>query len=705
MQPGPSAIPLERAAALAAYGILDTPREARFDSISRNLADQAKVPIAYIAFIDQQRLWFKSSVGVPFLEIPTETSITATLLNEGKTESVVTNIDQLDKFKPGSIAADRQGTRSLVMKAIVTPEGVVIGAVCIMDTVPREFGENELALVTAATNAVVELLEIRRVVEKNANAAEDEHAANLGFANHYEENIQDVVRTFMQEALENFDWWAAQAWWYREDGLYPGYWQTAPHTPLGLRPISQTRYGSVEVVKIRKAYLEPTVVPVTELTWMSNQDRLNLLGARYAVVMDIFGAAEPALRMVFIIPSPRFFDESTKKFFALSTALLPKVITRERVRSELQYRSAHDALTGLLNRRGLNHLIEESANETTSNRVVMFLDLNNFKTINDKYGHAIGDELLIHVANQLVGNTRPTDTVARIGGDEFVVVTSDTDLETATEVLADRVYQALATPFTLSNGVSWTSAASVGVASWQSGTPFERALEKADNMMYNAKKATSGVEIEDRNSRTNGANNEGLGNVIKFMKIAEDEKAAPWAYLLTIESQVKNPDVDTLVNDIGDAYKKSGIQSDHFVLWLPKALWFDEDAVVALVEKLQYPLGQAELSVILNGNGASADAKTIAINLRLNKLARTVLSGFGSGNKEFELLQSIQPVALAIDPDLAKKAAMSAEYEMSVKAVTAICDALGIKAITPFGCTPEVMDKLSEMGCKLRVIA
>jgi diguanylate cyclase (GGDEF)-like protein len=693
-----------QAEALADYGILDTPREARFDSITRNLADQTKTPIAFIAFLDKQRLWMKSSVGVPFLEIPIEASITAKLLNEGKTEVVVPELEKLEGFKPGVFATDRLGTKSLILKALITPSGVVVGAVCVMDVTNRNYGEPELKAITAASNAVVELLEIRRVVDVNHPEALSTHTSTID-AGDFEENIHQVVNSYMQDTLENFDWWAAQAWWYQEDALYPGEWQIAPHTPLSLKPISKSIFGAEKVVKIKKAYLEPQLVDLSELNWMTNQDRLSQLGARYAVVMDIFGSADPAVRLVFIVPSPRFFDDSTKKFFAVSTALLPKVITRERVRGELQYRSMHDALTGLLNRRGLNQLIEEAARESTSNRAVMFLDLDNFKSINDKYGHAVGDELLIHVAHTLSSNTRPTDTVARIGGDEFVIVTSETDVNNGIKVLADRVYQSLAKPFTLSNGVSWNDAASIGVATWPAGSSFDQALEIADSMMYNAKKSTSGIVYETIRTNSDGSVGTDAANIIKFMKIAEDESAAAWGYLMTIESKMKNPDIDKLVSDITAVHKAAGIKGDRYVLWLPKALWFDEDSLDRLIDKLSYQLQQAQIAVILNGNGASADAKSIAINLRTSNRARTVLSGFGSGNKEFELLQSLQPMALAIDPDLANRAAESKDFELSIRAVVAICESLGITALAPFGCSPKVLQKLADLGCRLRVIS
>lgn len=699
--------PTRRNDALANYGILDTPREARFDSITRNLADTLKTPIAYVAFLDNQRLWFKSSVGLPFLEIPTPSSLTAKFILEGKPSLNVSNIEALPDYKPGKSATDQVGAKSFLGQAIKTPEGVLIGAVCVMDVVTRNFDDTDIAALSLATNAVIELLELRRVVQSPEEPQTGEVAIVVTEQTAFEESLQDVVQDYMNDTLENFDWWAAQAWWYDDEGLNPSSWVTAPHTPQNMRVISESKLGATSVVKIKKAYLEPTLVSVDDLDWMSNKQKLIALGARNAVVLDVFGAAVPTLRLVFIIPSSRFFDENTKKFFAVTTSLLPKVITRERVRGELQYRSMHDALTGLLNRRGLTQWIEGSSSETTSNRAVMFLDLDNFKAINDKYGHAIGDELLIHVASELNSNTRPTDTVARIGGDEFVIVTAETDLQVVDKVLAQRVFDALAKPFTLSNGVSWNGAASIGVAGWPAGTDFTQALEYADGMMYNAKKAGGGLAFDNKNSADADQQFDAseMGNRITISAIQEGVTEEPWAHLVEVDSKLKNPDLDKLAREISEALASSNVAAKHLVFQLPKSLWFEADAIGTLLLKIKTSSTNVEFAVILNGNGASADAKTLARNLRLNNIARTVLSGFGNGNKEFELLQGIQPIALILDSDLVNSVVALPENSISIRAVTAICDALDMKVIAPKATTIEAYNIIYELGCRKRIFS
>jgi len=152
-----------------------------------------------------------------------------------------------------------------------------------------------------------------------------------------------------------------------------------------------------------------------------------------------------------------------------------------------------DPLTRLWNRRGASVLLKsafEGADHRNSPMTIALLDLDNFKRINDSYGHQIGDEVLRKVASRLIGAVRNNDVVCRIGGDEFVILMSDTDAPTAGHI-AERIRRAVTdTPVPTRDGTLPMSV-SVGytVRLPKDDAPVDALLERADQALLQAKSA------------------------------------------------------------------------------------------------------------------------------------------------------------------------------------------------------------------------
>jgi diguanylate cyclase (GGDEF)-like protein len=150
-----------------------------------------------------------------------------------------------------------------------------------------------------------------------------------------------------------------------------------------------------------------------------------------------------------------------------------------------------DQLTGLPNRTllldRLNQAISVS-NRASRAIALLFIDLDGFKPVNDTYGHAVGDRLLKEVATRMLSCLREGDTAARMGGDEFVVILLESDLERAI-LVANRILEALRTPYALGKKTITSIAASIGIAEYpEHADNSDALLTAADNAMYAAKK-------------------------------------------------------------------------------------------------------------------------------------------------------------------------------------------------------------------------
>ena len=174
----------------------------------------------------------------------------------------------------------------------------------------------------------------------------------------------------------------------------------------------------------------------------------------------------------------------------------------------MRQQALHDSLTGLANRTLCRDRILHAlavAEREESNAAVLFVDIDNFKRVNDMFGHAAGDELLIALAERMVAAVRPADTVARLGGDEFVVVCESVDERTAL-ALGWRVAAAVQEPIMVA-GSEHQLAASIGIALGSgAGSDPDVLIGHADAAAYRAKERGTGrVELFDEGLRRRAA--------------------------------------------------------------------------------------------------------------------------------------------------------------------------------------------------------
>jgi diguanylate cyclase (GGDEF)-like protein/PAS domain S-box-containing protein len=170
--------------------------------------------------------------------------------------------------------------------------------------------------------------------------------------------------------------------------------------------------------------------------------------------------------------------------------VITDVTEREQHEELLEYQANHDALTGLPNRNLLADRITQAlanARRYGQRLAVLFIDLDNFKFVNDSLGHALGDRMLVILADRLQKSIRSADTVARYGGDEFVIVISCLDRDDDAVTVANNVQAQISQPLTI-DGYEFGITCSIGISLFpKDGDSVETLLKNADAAMYRAK--------------------------------------------------------------------------------------------------------------------------------------------------------------------------------------------------------------------------
>lgn len=161
--------------------------------------------------------------------------------------------------------------------------------------------------------------------------------------------------------------------------------------------------------------------------------------------------------------------------------------------SSLTHQACHDPLTGVTNRSvmddRLHHAIDR-AQRSGSKIALFFIDLNDFKLVNDRYGHEAGDKLLIAIASGLKACMRNSDTISRFGGDEFVIIVEDIEGKEHVQSVLAAIEFAISEPITLSEELSLQADASIGISLYpDDATDADALLKAADASMYLQKRA------------------------------------------------------------------------------------------------------------------------------------------------------------------------------------------------------------------------
>ncbi len=440
----------DRLEELKKYSILDSEPETAFDSMVQLAAYICQAPIAAISLVDEKRQWFKAIVGVDTKETPRDVAFCAHAILQAEPLVVPNALDD-ERFCDNPLVRGGLEIRFYVGVPLVTSSGYRLGTLCILDQKPREIAPEQLEAVKTLAESVMAHLELRLSHKQIRSYANDLHLAASIFESASEAMLitdQDNRIVIANPAFTTLTGYTLS--------------EIVGKTPAILSS------GKQDSEFYRKMWhdLDTTGKWSGEL-W--NRCKNGELYAEWLSIKVLFN------------------EDGSKR---MHVAIFSDITEKKQAEGILWKHANYDFLTQLPNRRlFLNRLEHEikMTNRTGRSLALLFIDLDKFKLINDTKGHEIGDLLLVSIAERLVDVMRESDTVARMGGDEFNAILPQIDSLADVERVANSIVESMSKPFVL-NGLSVEISASVGVAIYPTDAEdASELLKQADNAMYAAK--------------------------------------------------------------------------------------------------------------------------------------------------------------------------------------------------------------------------
>jgi diguanylate cyclase (GGDEF)-like protein/PAS domain S-box-containing protein len=267
-----------------------------------------------------------------------------------------------------------------------------------------------------------------------------------------------------------------------------------------------------EPVVVRDTTTDPLVAPM--------RDALTEAGLASMWVAPVIGMPDGRRLGTISVYHPERGEPDAEEQATVAAAgqLLEIALERHEAETRLAHQAVTDDLTGLPNRTLVLDRLEHAlarARQLKEEVAVLFLDLDRFKVVNDSLGHGAGDQLLIRFAERLRSIVRPDDTIARFGGDEFVILSEHVAGKGAVFAIADRLEQALSQPFVLDDGSEVFLTASLGLAVGD-GPDADVLLRNADAAMYRAKElGRDRLEVFDEEMQEAAVDRLNLGNDLR----------------------------------------------------------------------------------------------------------------------------------------------------------------------------------------------
>jgi diguanylate cyclase (GGDEF)-like protein/PAS domain S-box-containing protein len=392
----------DRIRALTSFGILDTPPSPAFDALVSAASTLCEVPISLISLIDSDRQWFKAEAGLPGVaETPREHAFCAHAI-AGDDVFEIVDAYRDERFATNPLVLGDPKIRFYAGAPIVTSDGYRLGTICVIDTRARSGGLTGLQRTTLQHFARVAMA----LIEEEGHHRDELSAARLTL-----HAIGDAV--------------------------------------IATDVVGRVTYSNPAATRLTGSPIDVVLgKPIEEVFVLStNGDETNqhnpvreCLATRRPTAVLADSTLIAADKIEYLVEHSASPIMTSNGELVGSVLVFRDVTEQQNLQEALEFQAKHDSLTGAHNRfefeRSLAEAIADAAEHGTTH-ALLYLDLDQFKAINDRLGHSSGDELLRLTARAARSRLRADDMVARLGGDEFGIIVKRCDEDAAVKVAED----------------------------------------------------------------------------------------------------------------------------------------------------------------------------------------------------------------------------------------------------------------------------